>query len=298
MSLDISLDIPQIIGRQRLDENIFKHDVTFFYKTSKLDLSKDKFDELVNKKIKETNTNINLFNSNIEKDQKDLVVSMTRDQVIFNRYKKNYSCVVDTPTGPKIIFNKLVLLSEQRAWELQQLNYKDEVTVLKSLQEEGFDCQLYTEENLVLIQEFLQEFNQDRNFKRCMRLYCSFLDQYPTLFSILLKISEIPNTFHMYYELLGHEGIRAYSYEELPLRNEVEIKLKVPEIKTAILFSFQPGNKYSRGYIKEKLQEIYDQLGLKKKAKANDLDEYFITKRSQFRENGKKIEGFEIISLK
>ena len=300
MSLDISLDIPQIIGRQRLDENIFKHDVTFFYKTSKLDLSKDKFDELVNKKIKETNTNINLFNSNIEKDQKDLVVSMTRDQVIFNRYKKNYSCVVDTPTGPKIIFNKLVLLSEQRAWELQQLNYKDEVTVLKSLQEEGFDCQLYTEENLVLIQEFLQEFNQDRNFKRCMRLYCSFLDQYPTLFSILLKISEIPNTFHMYYELLGHDGIRAYSYEELPLRNEVEIKLKVPEIRTAILFSFQPGNKYSRGYIKEKLQEIYDQLGFKKKAKAADLEEYFELRRVKIKNSilNKYDEGFEIIQLK
>ena len=102
----------------------------------------------------------------------------------------------------------------------------------------------------------------------------------------------------MYYELLGHDGIRAYSYEELPLRNEVEIKLKVPEIRIAILFNFQPGNKYSREYIKVKLQEIYDQLGFKKKAKANDLDEYFITKRSQFRENGKKIEGFEIIQLK
>ena len=35
-------------------------------------------------------------------------------------------------------------------------------------------------------QEFLQEFNQDKNFGRRMRLYCVFLDQYPTLFKILL----------------------------------------------------------------------------------------------------------------
>ena len=154
------------------------------------------------------------------------------------------------------------------------------------------DLDLFSE-----IRTFLNDFNINRNFKRRIKSYCIFLSKNNYL-DLLKKIPEIPNTFHMYYELLGHDGIRAYSYEELPLRNEIEIKLKVPEIRTAILFSFQPGNKYSREYIKVKLQEIYDQLGFKKKAKANDLDEYFITKRSQFRENGKKIEGFEIIQLK
>ena len=131
-----------------------------------------------------------------------------------------------------------------------------------------------------------------------MRLYCMFLDQYPFLFQILLKLSDIPTTFHMYYELLGHEGIKSYSYEELPLRNEVEIKLKVPEIKTAILFTFQPGNKYTNKFIKEKLQEIYNQFEFKKTAKASDLIEYFDLKRVQYRENGKKIDGLEIIGLK
>ena len=121
------------------------------------------------------------------------------------------------------------------------------------------DLDLFSE-----IRTFLNDFNINRNFKRRIKSYCIFLSKNNYL-DLLKKIPEIPNTFHMYYELLGHDGIRAYSYEELPLRNEVEIKLKVPEIRTAILFSFQPGNKYSRGYIKEKLQEIYDQLGFKKK---------------------------------
>ena len=136
-----------------------------------------------------------------------------------------------------------------------------------------------------------------------MRLYCLFLDQYSFLFKMLLKISDIPSTFHMYYELLGHDGIKSNSYEELPLRNEVEIKLKVPEIRTAILFTFQPGNKYANKFIKEKLQEIYNQFEFRKTAKASDLEEYFITKRSQSVEKDpsgkkKKIEGLEIISLK
>ena len=193
------------------------------------------------------------------------------------------------------IINNFSILEKEELSYLNKKNNKNQgekITddLLLELCENDLD--LFSE-----IRTFLNDFNINRNFKRRIKSYCIFLSKNNYL-DLLKKIPEIPNTFHMYYELLGHDGIRAYSYEELPLRNEVEIKLKVPEIRTAILFNFQPGNKYSRGYIKEKLQEIYDQLGLKKKAKANDLDEYFITKRSQFRENGKKIEGFEIIQLK
>jgi hypothetical protein len=36
----------------------------------------------------------------------------------------------------------------------------------------------------------------------------------------------------------------------------------------------EPGKVYTRKYIKEKLQEIYDNLGIKKSAKATDLNEY------------------------
>ena len=104
----------------------------------------------------------------------------------------------------------------------------------------------------------------------------------------------------MYYELLGHQGIRSYSYKEYALKNEVEIKLQNPEIKTAILFTFQPGNKYTNKFIKEKLQEIYNQFGFKKTAKSNDLEEYFEVKRARFqnKETGKRDEGIEIINIK
>ena len=194
----------------------------------------------------------------------------------------------------EIINNFSILEKEELSYLNKKNNKNQEEKITDDLLLElcENDLDLFSE-----IRTFLNDFNINRNFKRRIKSYCIFLDKNNYL-DLLKKIPEIPNTFHMYYELLGHDGIRAYSYEELPLRNEVEIKLKVPEIRTAILFNFQPGNKYSREYIKEKLQEIYDQLGFKKKAKANDLDEYFITKRSQFRENGKKIEGFEIIQLK
>ena len=185
LSLDISLDLPQIMGRQRLDENIFRHEAIFLYKTSKIEISKEDFDTLINKKIKETNNSIEIFDEILDISKKNTQAAMIRDLVLYSRYKNNYVCIKDTQKGPQATFNKLVLLSEQRAWEIQQLNYKDEVAVIKSLQDEGFNECNYTNEDLVLIQEFLLEFNQDKNFVRCMRLYCLFLDQYPSLFRIL-----------------------------------------------------------------------------------------------------------------
>ena len=295
MSLDISLDLPQIMGRQRLDENIFRHEAILFYKSTKTVLSEDNFNLYLQNKIDKTNTLLSEYN-NMSAGGKIAYSETLRENIIAYKYKNNFVGVSEK-TG-LAVYNKLVELSYRRAWEIQQLNYKDEVTVLKSLQEEGFNSKLYTEENLILIQEFLQEFNQDKNFERCMRLYCTFLDQYPFLFQIILKISDIPTTFHMYYELLGHSGIRAKSYEECSLRNEVEIKLQNPSVKEAILFNFQPGNKYSNKYIKEKLKEIYNQININKSPKASDLEEYFLLKKVQFKEGDKRVDGFLIENIK
>ena len=157
---------------------------------------------------------------------------------------------------------------------------------------------VYFDKESLLIDQFLNEFNQDKNFERCMRLYCTFLDQYPFLFQIILKISDIPTTFHMYYELLGHNGIKSYAYKEYALRNEVEIKLQNPSVKEAILFNFQPGNKYSNKYIKEKLKEIYNQFNFNKSPKASDLEEYFLLKKVQFKEGDKRVDGFLIENIK
>ena len=196
----------------------------------------------------------------------------------------------------EIINNFSILEKEELSYLNKKNNKNQEEKITDDLLLElcENDLDLFSE-----IRTFLNDFNINRNFKRRIKSYCIFLSKNNYL-DLLKKIPEIPNTFHMYYELLGHDGIRAYSYEELPLRNEVEIKLKVPEIRTAILFSFQPGNKYSRGYIKEKLQEIYDQLGFKKKAKAADLEEYFELRRVKIKNSilNKYDEGFEIIQLK
>ena len=83
----------------------------------------------------------------MDEDSKIQHSRIYRKSVTAFKYKDDFVGVSEK-TG-LAVYNKLVELSHRRAWEIQQLNYKDEVTVLKSLQEEGFNSKLYTEENLI-----------------------------------------------------------------------------------------------------------------------------------------------------
>jgi hypothetical protein len=303
MSLDISLDLPQILGRQRLDENLFKYNITFFFKVSALSIPKKEFDDYILKKSEDTIEMIGTYNEITQPNRKNLQANLLRRDVLSSRYKDNYVCIKDTPQGPQAVFNKLVLLSEQRAWEIQQLNYKDETSVLKSFDDDGWEVIPYKEETLRYIEFFLEDFNLNNNFEDQMRKYCDFLDQYPMLLGCLSKIGDIPATFHLYYECLGSKFIRSKSYKEKDLYDEVQSRSQNPEIRDRIIISFIPDHKYSNKDIKIILQNIYSDLGLKKVAKAGDINEYLLTERTQFiqiNEKGekKKVEGLKIIGIK
>ena len=58
--IDISLDLPQIVGRQRLKENVFRNEVLFLYKANTkadatINKTQEEFDEMIKEKKEETN---------------------------------------------------------------------------------------------------------------------------------------------------------------------------------------------------------------------------------------------------
>ncbi len=62
LCLDISLDLPQILGRQRLADNPFRHEATLFYKTSKVFEDKNAFLDNIKKKKETTETMLGAYN--------------------------------------------------------------------------------------------------------------------------------------------------------------------------------------------------------------------------------------------
>lgn len=112
-------------------------------------------------------------------------------------------------------------------------------------------------------------------------------------------MSLVPEKYKEYYTLLGPDRIRANSYQESKIKQEW-LKIHSGEsindnMILEIYNTFIPGNKYSKSSIKQKLKNIYETYSYSKTAKASDLEEYFIIRTSQLKEDSKWVNGFEIL---
>ena len=233
----------------------------------------------------------NGFNFNVEYRNKLLHIKTLK-------YTEDYVSISTINGKTSIVLNKLVLLSERRAWKIKNSDYQNKISVIKEL-ESQYNISEY-DGNSLIIEQFISEFDTDKNFERRIKLLCDFLDKYPDYVSALEIDSRVPRDYTLYYKIIGSLRIKSLGYKESNIRDYIDQLIKKDEISGIILHTFFVSNKYTKKYIKEKLQEIYNQFNIKKSAKASDLEEYFILNRVKIsnKETGKRDEGFEIIQLK
>ena len=140
LAVDISLDLPQILGRQRLNENPWKNEATFYYKplSKNKKLTKEDFDKRIRWKLKLTDDILISYN-NTPEENKDGIISMCEGIASSENYKNNYISVdkkfnavtMDYDKCP--VQNNLVLIAEQRAYDIQQVDYEDRFTVFGTI---------------------------------------------------------------------------------------------------------------------------------------------------------------------
>ena len=151
-----------------------------------------------------------------------------------------------------------------------------------------------------IIDEFMNKFNKDENFARKLKLYCEFRDRYDKEEDKLTALSDIvlDFRFNTYYTLFGTQGCKAKRFRDDLLKPEFLDNIYLDELSKEVFKIFEPGKKYNKKEIKEKLKGIYNKLLLSKTAKATDIEEWFEVRDVNYMENGKKVHGFEIIALK
>jgi hypothetical protein len=113
----------------------------------------------------------------------------------------------------------------------------------------------------------------------------------------------IPGKYKDYYQIVGPDFISAHSYVESEIKKAWTEKLMNQEVKDdvdlEIYGSFVIGKRYSNKHIKDVLNELYEKLGYKKKAKTTDLEVYYAMKAVKFQDSeGKWVHGLEIIGKK
>jgi hypothetical protein len=300
LSVDISMDLEQILGRQRREDNIWKNIATMYVKTTRESQKRSLGDFIDYVKGKEEKS-YSLLRSYDNADQIDKhnLAEAYQTLAAVHHYKDNY-VAVNKHAGKDLVpvFNKLMLVSEIRAFEIQQVDYAERFTVISNIETNELAGEINNN-----IKEEVKKFSKIKNTEDKFKFIVG-LEERLTKDEIDLFFNYINNyTYKDYYELLGFSGIKAHKYKEAEIKREAErIRSNSnieDKIKDEIYRLFTVGYRYSKSDIKSTLKNAYERVGYQKTAKASDLEEYFIVKDTKLQNDTKKwVNGFEIIGKK
>ena len=276
LAVDITLDLPQILGRQRLKENPWKNRAELYFKslTKKNIVTKEEFDKYLELKISKTESLLTVYNKGTAKEKH--VLAETYLYVAKSKNYKDDYVAVNTHGGSDLfpVRNDLVIISEKRAFDIQQVDYKDRFTVFYRLEEGGFIGSG--------ICKFISIFNTLPTFYDKMRAIC---ESPFTELERKIILEQVPITFKNLYNQVGPVTLKACGYNITNIRKRLETAQvngeKQEDIKDLIYKNFDIGKKYSLSYIKTKLGELYKEVGYLSSPKATDIKEYFNVKKLQ-----------------
>jgi len=187
-----------------------------------------------------------------------------------------------------MIFNKYVMVNEIRAWQVQKDQYLNATRVMASVNNTFSKTQT---SNTLIINNFLRQFTG--SFEDKMKRYAEFIETHPECKLELQQIVEIPTNIKTYYNTLGFKKLRALSWKESAIKAAI---MKPDNIEDRVKQTFTE-SWYSLSEIKILLQEIYDDCCPGTKAKAVDLNNYFVCKERKRTIHGKREKGYEIVNL-
>ena len=302
LALDISLDLPQIVGRQRNRNNPFKNNIIIFYKTKRKDdkdLTEEEFKKTQEERKNTTKNLLDIYNNVTPTQQKDYLQKLKAD-IKVSKYENDFVSISKKTNKP--VYNSFIEISQERSWEVSQKDYQDKISVTKSLESLTTNISEYQSDLEKEIQNFLDtKFYSTGIFKYKMRMYCKFMDKHQgnkEVSDIIYYKIKDPK-YRKYYNFYGTKGCSSLRYEEKNLELGMINVSKNNELSSVIYKKFQVNSRYTLKEIKQTLQDIYRDLGIISKPKATDLDKYFSLTRTKFSDpkTKKRIEGYLLKNL-
>jgi hypothetical protein len=301
LAVDISEDLPQILGRQRLFENPWKNEATFYYRSicDYRKVSQEEFDKELERKKKATSDLLLAFNSTPDNAKLTLAKTYQENTQSYN-YKNNYIAVNEHQGGTLIpVLNNLVLVNEIRAFRIQQIDYKDRFTVFSTIHNTLSSDDIINQK----VSEFLGEYQKLGTFKSKLKLLCEYGFNDQVIGVVLDQIGEHDN-IKSYYISLGPERLKALGYNRYDIEKELGIVTFSYELLESSIYSeFKVGDKLTLSSIKDRLGYLYSNINYDATPKAKDLENYFEVKpivMYERKENGsrKQIKGYELLKRK
>ena len=278
LAVDISEDLPQILGRQRLSLNPWKNSATFYYRaTANYRFMKEEdFKKELDNKILQTNNLIAAYREASNNSIKYSLATNYQKVAKSYNYKDDYVAVntIFTKEGNRIlkpVMNNLVYVNELRAFKIQQIDYKDRFTVFSTLSKNITPSDLITKE----VSIFFREYESLTTIHDKLKILCEYdlSDQAREMI-----LAQIPDSDEVksYYIALTPEKLKALSYNTYKIKKELKIVTFSPELLIDSIYSvFKVGDKILLSELKQKLADLYKRINYSKTPKANDIMIYF-----------------------
>lgn len=291
LTIDVSVDIQQIIGRQRLDSNPFKNMATLYFNTKASDMTEEAFNESIRLKNEKTNRQIENFNSAPHKEE--FIEGLNKKP----NHKENYCCISKDENGNQVIEkNILIELADRRAWEISNKIFNNDFSMFTALSV-NMNVTKDTDSDDSEVKVIFREWNEMKSFKDRAFFYCEACKDIP---EVLDKCSFIPTKYKEYHEALGEEGMKELGWREDYIKNAIA---PIPfeqrpndKIMERLRANLEVGKFYTKTDVKELLCNIFKELELKGKPSASDISFYIDCEERSKRIEGKKVAGYQVIS--
>lgn len=285
LAVDIAEDLPQILGRQRLQDNPWKNTANFYYRITAdyREMKESDFQAILDRKTKDTESLLRAYGEVSLDEDKYTLAKNYQILAKSQNYKDNYVAVnkvINSQTGNVIlkpVTNKLVLVNEIRAFQIQQVDYRDRFSVFSSIRSN------LTKDDIINrdVTRFLCIYDTLTTMLEKFKMLCEYPVSKEVIQIVLDQIAD-SDEIKSYYLLLGPDRLKKLHYNITNIRRELGIVTFSPELlNNTIHQNFNPGEKYTLANLKAKLGDLYSNINYTATPKANDILEYFEVKEVQ-----------------
>ena len=281
LTVDIILDYPQIIGRQRNSKNPFRDTVKIYYKTmitaddffNNIQEKTDRSDRFMLNPDTEIKLDVARSNSKLKKE----------DRTNYLYYSK---------TSMTVQVNYLEIANDKRCFDIYDKVYKDKDSFIMELSESNEVQQVNNKDTMRTLMAFRHSFNTALDYKDKMIAYIDLPDHLKET-SFIYNI--VPDNYRTAYKVLGKQGIENCNYNCSRIKTEIAKFKETDKLKELIQKSFILGETYTISTVKQSLQGIYNACKVIKKVTANTIKDYCKVVEKYRRVNGKMIRVVEIV---
>ena len=288
LAVDISEDLPQILGRQRLDENPWKNSATFFYRTTcdYSKISQEEFDKIIEKKKHNTESLMKIYKDTKNNSDRYVLVQNYQKVAKTYNYKDDYvgvNVLYNETTGDRVYYpsvNELVYINEKRAFRIQQIDYKDRFSIFNTLNDK---INMNNKDLNIDVSKFITIYDQLKTPIEKLKLLCDFAlsSEQEDRDIVNIFIHQLPDSDYnkSYFTNLGPTRIKALSYNPSKIRKALGIIIFDQEkLEKEIYSVFKEGDEILLSDLKMKLAQVYNNVGYQAAPKAKDILSYFEVK--------------------